>query len=373
MENSEILFDNVFKSRGGLCKSDVFPQKNSLLEDSKNVIERIKQVDSRVPNVYLNLINNDSINAVVTKYKKQYFIGINVGAIYLIEAVFLRMMSNPNILPEYGNISKEIAPEKLYNAQFTSFEHYSDVVGNDCTAMPKDISRHKLGMLLSCFVTRFLTSHEYGHILCGHVGYGNSLFETFSMCEYFNSNSPGNKLEPLTSQALEMYADLYAYSVGINNILLALKEKESGTGNWSEAFFNGLDKSLKLWLFAIYTFQRLFGMYDFRLDMLKNYTHPPASVRSFFYFHWLEQQLKIKNMPISRERITNIINDVIDSVEKAFAEISYQNYNLSFLESAFKLEIGDHHLLIMQSWNNVRALTEPFAYIGLPPNFDLNQ
>jgi hypothetical protein len=187
------------------------------------------------------------------------------------------------------------------------------------------------------------------------------------MNEYFNSTQAGNKLQPLTSQALEMCADLYAFNVGINNILLALKEKEAGAKNGMEVFFNGLENSLKLWLFAIYSYSRLFGMYGFEIDLLKNYSHPPQAVRSLFYFKWLEAQLITKKSPLPSETIQNIIDEVIDSVEKAFAEISAQEYNLSFLNSAFKLEIFEHELLIMENWSNARALTIPFAYIDLPP------
>lgn len=364
-----MLFGKAFKSKGGIYKSDNYFLRGSLLEDCRNTIQAIRLADSRTPDVYINLINNPQINAVVTKYKGKDLIGINVGAIFLIEATFLRMMSNPSILPKFGDISKEIASEKIHNAQFISFEHYRDVVeiGRKNIPIPKDITRYRLGMLLSCFVTRFLVAHEYGHILCGHIGYLDSLFESFSMTEYFNSSPAGSKLKPLTSQALEMCADLYAFNVGINNILLALKENEARIKNGTEIFFNGLENSLKLWLFAIYSYLRLFGMCSFEIDLLKNYSHPPQAVRSLFYFKWLELQLITKKSTLPSQTVQNIIDEVVDSVENAFAEISEQEYNLSFLNSAFKLEIFEHELLIMENWHNARSLTIPFAYIDLPP------
>jgi len=368
-----MLFDQAFKSKGGIYKTDNHFLKGSLLEDCRNVVKAIRAADPRTPDAYINLINNSQLNAAVTKYKGKYLIGINVGVIFLIEATFLRMMSNPNILPEFGDISKEITPEKIYNAQFTCFEHYRNVIEIDRKKIPipKDINRYQLGMLLSCFVTRFLVAHEYGHILCGHVGYGDSLFESFSLTEYFNTSPIGNKLHPLTSQPLEMCADLYAFNVGINNILLALKEKKAGIKNGAEIFFNGLENSLKLWLFSIYSFCRLFGMYSFEINLLKDYSHPPAPVRSMFYFRWLEAQLITKKSALASIIVQNIVDDVIDSVEKAFAEISEQEYNLSFLNSASKLEIVEHELLIMENWGNARALTIPFAYIDLPPALEI--
>src|ERR1700744_172667 len=374
MENIETLFDKAFKSRGGIYKPYNNFLKGSLLEDGRNLINAIRLADPRTPDVYINVINSPEINAIVTKYKGKDLIGIYAGAIYLIEGTFLRMMSNPNILPQFGDISKDIAPERIHNAQFISLEHYRDVVGFDKKdiPIPKDINRFRLGMLLSSFVTRFLVAHEYGHVLCGHTGYLDSLFESFSINEYFNSTQAGSKLQPLTSQALEMCADLYAFNVGINNILLALKEKEAGIKNGSEIFFNGLENSLKLWLFAIYSFLRLFGMCRFEIDLLKTYSHPPQAVRSFFYFKWLELQLITKKSALPSKKIENIIDEVIDSVEKAFAEISEQEYNLSFLSSAFKQEIIEHELLIMENWHNARSLTLPFAYIDLPPSIGRN-
>jgi len=368
-----MLFDKAFKSRGGIYKSDDNFFKGSLLEDCRNLIHGIRVADSRTPNVYINLINNPEINAVVKRYKGKDFIGIYAGAIFLIEATFLRMMSNPNILPEFGDVSREIAPEKIYNAQFTSFDHYNNIVEIDRKniPIPKDINRYRLGMLLSCFVTRFLVAHEYGHILCGHIGYGDSLFESFSMTEYFNSYPAGSRLEPLTSQALELCADLYAFNVGINNILLALKERDAGIINGTQPFFNGLENSLKLWLFAIYSYMRLFGMCSFKIDSLKEYLHPPQAVRSLLYFKWLEPQLITKKSPLPTQSVQNIIDEAIDSVERAFAEISEQEYNQSFLNSALESDVMQHVLLIFENWDNARRLTVPYTYIDIPPELNI--
>lgn len=374
MDSLDLTFDLIFKRDGGIFRTDDHYIKNSTFEDGKRLINSIRSADPRTPPVYINLINNTSLNAVATKYKGQYFIGINAGVISLVESMFLRMLANPNILSDYGNPNKETAPEKIENAQFTCFRHYYDVVGfNEKNhPVPKDVTRYQLAMLLSCFVIRFLTSHEYGHILCGHVGYGDSLFESFAMREYFNSNSPDKKIRPLISQSLEVCADLYAFSTGINNILLALEEKKAGIKNGSEIFFNGIENSLKIWLFGIFTFWRLFGMYGFNTNSLKDYSHPPEQVRSLFYFRWLEPQLITKNSIISSNAAADIVDKVVRDVEMAFAEISKIEYNTKFIDSVNdNMEVIQHVLLIMENWDEARALTLPFAHIDLPPALNL--
>ena len=143
MDQLDQEFNQAFAHKGGiwdLSELDENTYFKKLLKTCRNSISKFQNPTRNLPEYHMGIINNPEFNAVAKKYNGKYFIGIYVGTIMILDNLFKRMLSNPNILTSYGVASSETNTNKIFNAQITDYENLFNIVGD--SDEPIDVTRN---------------------------------------------------------------------------------------------------------------------------------------------------------------------------------------------------------------------------------------
>ena len=339
MIEREKEFDEIFKGEGGRVSNEVYdsPVFIIALTYARNIVqqlERQRQNEIKDPNafIYVDIINNTSLNTYVARKGNDYFIGICKGTILILASVFFRMMSNKHVLHRIGDISKEEEIEKIFDAQILNSEHLPSVSFEKIA--PRDRERWGLAHVFVIQVIEFLIFHEFGHIAGDHINYYYS---------HPNNSKSGNRftkrLAELISdynpcQTLEVIADDFAIRmmVGVlHNSLEENRKMESYTDNDNHYDWPDI---MQEWLFPICTFFRMSGYRNYQYS-LRDDQYPPPVVRFGIILEIISdcliQQYNFKDI----ERLNACFSDVFFEVERAFDKISCQG--LDFRSARFSL------------------------------------
>lgn len=359
MNDAQLDFDKHFKSIGG---SFLSPQ-NNLGEMYRHTIKgyysRMKEyqeIHPDFPSVNVDYIDNTLLNAVASKKDGKYYIGIYAGTFILLNELFLRMMSSPNIYPEIGDSSKEVPTKKLFNPHQFDLSIYSMCKPDDEDVMPKDPTRRLYAALLTKTALNFLFDHEYAHIAFGHVDYLAASQKIFSMEE-----NEIIKVDPLNYQTLEMDADCFATHQGmlllkkINDSPLIVKEQR-------RPFYCGWENGMFNWLFAVYSLFRIFGYKNYKLSELLQYTHPPTGIRQRIISASVMDTLADRIHAGITEKLIDINHEVIDKVENAFNEISESELDRNAINFAYTSEANQHIGVIIENWKVVKPHLAPYSF-----------
>jgi hypothetical protein len=361
-------FDKCFKSKGGhfdyntLIQPEIF---EFLLNGCRNDLNSIRTGRPNLPEVYFDFINNSSLNACAAKMEGRYFIGINIGTFFIISDLFFRMLATKNILTQYGDVSNEDDVKKIFNAQITDTNILFIAKDPNEAVAPKNIIRHHLAQVLTSFAIKFLVMHEYGHIIFGHLDY----LENKTKNCYWNEIDEiknENELDSLFSQTLEMDADCYGIKIGVEQ-LIYYSENINSLKEELKHFYSPLESSLSLWFYSIYSLFRLFGYHNNDITKIKTTHHPQTGIRQHIVFattHTIFQNKPYKEL---LSKIPALAVTTIQTVEKAFEEISMQGYDSKAIKIAYENESQEHVVLLMRNWNNVRPELEKFAKGNLAP------
>ncbi len=364
LENS---FETIFKTRGGrhqgqLAESPLFKHALKL---ARSWISAVKGLNSPLPDPYIDVIANSTLNACATKSENTYFIAIHAGTIILIYTLFLRMMSSKNIFAQVGDISKEPGINKIYSAELTNLEQLIFVTDPNESIGPVSQDRRVFAQILSDIVIEFLVSHEYAHIIYGHVDYKHSILGTFEINEGEIAMRTGQSPDPLISQTLEMDADSGATNWGLASLNRKLTQPELLNPQIRQFYRNWPDM-LKMWVFAVYTFFRIIGHQN-DVRTMQTYLHPPPSVRAHLILGNICTIFERKYDTSILNQIPNICVGAARHVENMFAEISEQGLDLAPLTFSTRKDAFDHGRSLMRNWNIVRPQLAPFAHTQLMP------
>jgi len=358
-------FDLCFKKHGGhfnLSKSPKHEYLESFLKLGRNNIELLRNINSKLPEAYLDFIFNPSINACATKTPDgNYYIGINFGTVVILHHLFKRMLASKSLFPEIGNPLIEKETRKIYNAQITDANTLFLVVDPNENFTPVDESRLVLSEYLTAFAIEFLAMHEYAHVIFGHVDYLNSKSQTF----YWNEAVESKKclIDPLISQTLEMDADCYGVSLGMQKVVGIVNSHNSNP----LPFSSSLDSCLAMWLFSVYSLFRIFGFKNVSIESIKETCHPLTGIRQHLIGATVIAYFETTNQIDFASKVAKISADVHFQVEKAFEEISEQGYDVSALSAGYHQKSLEHSHLLVEHWNAVRPELEKFAYGNLAP------
>jgi hypothetical protein len=367
MTQIENAFDLLFKARGGkyqgkFSESDLF---SHVLKNSRDLIEKMRRKNPELPDVYIDIIDNTTLNACATKSGQKYFIGIHAGTIFLIHDIFFRMMSSRNIFTDIGDITKEGETKKIFNAQLTDLGQLAVVKGQQEILAPVSYVRGLLAQIFIDIAIEFLIAHEYAHIIFGHVDYCHSLLGTFEIEEATQKAASGNSIDPLISQTLEMDADSFATNRGMEILNLLFNNPDFVVPD-AQQFYKDWPSMIKMWVFSIYTFFRIFA-HSNNSTFIKTDLHPPPSIRATLIMANIYSIFQIKYDTSILGEISKICIDAAFVVEKAFEEISEQGLDLASFNFSTKDEAFIHGQFLMKNWNTVRPLLVPFTHSPLAP------
>lgn len=198
-EVSEDIMRTI-KTRGGLYDKNMIVEEfySNLFNNvvihfshlSKLTMQRYYTGSNRT--LKYGIINSGKIGGFACVGEKNIdFIGINSGTISMVATFFTKMMCNPNILPEIGDINLEKNAEQSYILGENNFEIVP-------LQQPVCRIRRLFAMHLVMTSLDFIFGHEITHIVNGHFGIINQVGTQ-------NANYP--QLFPLEKQALERDAD----------------------------------------------------------------------------------------------------------------------------------------------------------------------
>lgn len=125
------------------------------------------------------------------------FIGIHFGTISLVSAIFTRMLSNPNILPDVGDTSLEA------NAGYTHFIPAKEDLALFSPCRPACRVRSAFSKHLTLTGLDFIFGHEITHITNGHLS-------VINQTRHPDQEKRRPALSPLENQAIELDADIGA-------------------------------------------------------------------------------------------------------------------------------------------------------------------
>lgn len=366
MDINDLKFNYVFKEKGGIFDPDT--TKNIFFENIKNTIERRRAffLDSypSLPPIHGGFIQNLSLNAMATYYKNEYFIGVNLGTYLLMYDMFEKIFASNNLLTNYGDASKETAGKLTLNAIAQSNQIEYDI---NSTNLFKIINteRRYLASRYTEWALKFLIDHEFCHIIRGHLGYVGKKYSNQYWVELTDKNSFSNE-EMFIFQTLEMDADSFATNRALIDAT-ALVDRYNELSNSDKMVFIDTETFLMHWIFVIYSVFRLFGITDFKENDVNKSSHPPPSIRMHMVLINIESILEnngIDKVEIEKQTTKNF--ETILIAENAFTSITYHKDLKKVFFNNYNLAL-DYVLNLLNNWNNVRPLIEPFAFGPLPP------
>src|ERR1700761_4088165 len=95
-------FNLIFKNNGGVFNQSMIDieslnRLNIFKTHIQKIISYIRKHYPTLPNIYVDYINNMTLNAGAAFYKGNYYVGINIGAKMLIGDLFHAELSSPNV------------------------------------------------------------------------------------------------------------------------------------------------------------------------------------------------------------------------------------------------------------------------------------
>ena len=294
-------------------------------------------------------VNNDTMNASVSHKNNIDYLYMNVGTMRIIYTYFYNIFAQSNTFDNIGIPLEEI--NKKINGGFDFKEKQLLFDG-----MPKCNDRRTIAELVSLFAVRYLSCHELGHLLNGHVFYLKEKTGSFEMAMAMGNENNG--LTPLNRRTLEMDADAFAASQGIINIIEIFKQKKEFD------FFMDIIKNpiilFELWAFAIHSlfllFEKFYGPVEYSviglyLPFEARETLNLSSANSALNYHCKKGYFEYGKY--NSKDINKSLNIGIEKAEKYFNEFFKTKYNFytSIQNNPDYTKFADE---VLDNWYNIK-------------------
>lgn len=351
MTNLEFQFNQAYQSYGGIEKGILksTPLIEHILSLLRVEVEVLRKGEKDLPPIYLDLIENKDFNAFATKRGEQYFIGICAGAIIHSIDVFSRMLSANTILPHLGNAANEAPPQKIYDIQFKNTDGSLSFFSRQL--IPKDIVRQEAMVMFVKHMVEFLVIHEYAHIVYGHFNY--------------HAAHPTTK-DALACQVMETDADSFATFIAMN-LLFGTNQLRPDLSANLQVYYKDVPSRLKMWLFPIFTYFRLFGFSNQHYSLEKD-IYPPPCCRANIIMDTIHSMVTEEFNLADATSLVSIITNTMMEVEDAFDEVT--EWGLDFRASRYGLsqEILSHTKKIMDHRSSVDNLLKDYGHLKMTSN-----
>jgi hypothetical protein len=367
LKDFQSAFDDVMKSHGGRFDVEAAeePPRGLLtwvLEQQRTLLDLLKSDTANLPSmpdVYIDYVNHSKVGARSCVRDGIGFIGLYVGGIRLIYALFLRMLAYRDVLPGVGDASlnsEEAIPLPYLYTDFTLYESFEARQDKTILSYPLDRTRRNVASYLASLAIRFLVVHEYAHIKYGHL----ALKEKYGL-EQSMTETDQTGLPPLVSQALEMDADAWATCIGVHHGLAELQKNPIDPSYWTTPQ-SVLDFAY-LWTISIYTIFRIYSIARPEEEELTEKAYPPPIYRLSWNMtniaEWFVKRGWKELIDPYHERITSTIGEA----EFALARIIGDDMDVSHIVDAFSSVSSEHLSAILDCWRDeVRPQLEGLCY-----------
>jgi|SRR5690625_481361 len=343
--------------------SDIYNRAQNIYEQYQDLI--MKKSKKNTPNYSLEFsINNySSLGGKAWSKNNLDNIEINRGVIDNFFDYFY----------EFAKIQTDDLLEKLHieDVEDSSYEFLKfDKNGNPNLFDSKTLE-YKLAGLLTIFVSRFIITHELGHLLNGHCEYLNSKEQGeeqyIPMFEEVGSKNE-RKVPPLDYRTLEMDADAFAATESCKYLFQMYEEFETQ-----------VDKGLNIepidlfywWSFSIRSnfliTQRILNDEEYSLDK----EHLPSVARWVLVLdsttRIIEEELYSINYKFgdNKEKILKYIAKGFLFAEKQYNERFYTNYNSVEEIENNNTDFINYVTATQKKWDNFRNELGKFSRLPL--------
>lgn len=317
----EEIFEDHFYCKGGTLNPEYWPLLAPTLEfhlaRARDWVNGIRSSHlPNMPSIYVGLVNSPKIQGGAFEWEGRGFIGLWGGTVGIIYLLFRRILADPAILPTIGDVTREVTDLPKLPAEPTNLDAlYSGTYIEDG---PHDQARMEYAANLIESALDFLTAHEYEHIAGGHCLLNKELTGNAFIPEMGWDKSDG--MDDLTMKALEFAADQAAVVQGLDKLLCRVDDPRRVRGR-SRALYSDPAEALYKWLFAIFTFFRLFGAEDFGLDDLGRTGHPHHRIRQRHVIAVVREHLE-NERPSLFEQADRVASLALADVERAYSQIT---------------------------------------------------
>lgn len=170
------IFDKSRKKEGGVLDYESMPEWMRAnftvpLEDFRKTLSGTANSSENyyvANNIYIDIIDNSTVNAVAFTAQGHEFIGVNKGALLSIYSTLQALFAHPRFLPHVGDPSRE----NLSDSGLRDFLQQGTLSRVD-PIEPKCAERQRGAQFLTINACTFLLAHEVGHITKAHLIYLN--------------------------------------------------------------------------------------------------------------------------------------------------------------------------------------------------------
>jgi hypothetical protein len=308
-----------------------------------------------IAGVYIDLVDEASINAVTYSDGTHEFVGINAGLGLLIPTLFSWLLSHPTVFPDVGDVTREETPPAFDHGLLRESGRFSEIpvtVWNEYASSPVDPVRAWYACSASLVAMDFLLWHELAHLNRCHISYLSSTRGTSHAPSSWREISPGLKIEEAKLRnILEVDADGVAARVlagapivnGLEKARFAALGDAHPKGlswDWSYACL--------LWMRAVAVLFHLMAISEDDQgisDPARTHPHPDIRLQLVLNFSWQQWQ-KVLPETVFRELIPRVASDVVDLFRQEIlpspASRSMKSYN--------RQKFGD---TVRELWNGV--------------------
>lgn len=362
----EILFDQMVKSRGGIFVTDdqqINFKLNYYKTEAVHMLRRMK-----FPVIDIFFVNNPNFNALATINKHVDFIGVNLGTIFILEDLFYRMMSHPDIMPSIGEAKSE-KEKKIYNPKIVNAEELLIAKPYEEQIYPQDQTRYWYAISLAKSAFLYMILHELGHLFLGHLHYVKNYTNHLLVVE--DNDIDYKKLSELDYQTLELDADSFGLNLCIRYLLMLGDNPKIIKSNFASFFKTPFDIIFNM-CFSIQSIFSLYDISDYTPESFSRLKHPPIGIRQK---HLAIFVCQILEMIYGKKDIEKLWEAVVlgsgDSMQ-AFDFISESPVSHINFVNSFKQESDKQHLdNILENWAKVRPVLAKYCRAKLAPIPDI--
>jgi hypothetical protein len=359
MVNYEQQLNEKLKVLGGIIPKGEYSDQLKFWADSIVLnLSKVLNGGKLRPKAIIRFINNPQVNAIATKIDDVYIIGIFLGYIYVVNDLFFRMLSSPNVLRKFGDTTHETT-RRIHNAEISDSDILHLATYGDTRHYPINEARRLLAIILSTFCLNNLVLHEYAHINFGHVDY---LLNKQNQGAYYEMSANNNNFPfSMFQQNCELQADAFAVNMSMNT-LLSKKFSAVKVNEKISKYLEDIEDRIFLWNFAAYAYKRIFGYRKYYYSELDQLSHPPPSFRQHLSMGLIRVIIKKNHSSIGSNNLEKILKESVLEVEHAFSDISEQSINMDAYKFVFHDEIEKYHLRLKAAYPKVISELKPYAF-----------
>ncbi|WP_286753861.1 MULTISPECIES: M48 family metalloprotease [Sphingobacterium] len=336
MKSNKEIFQENFNSGG-------------YIEPHQSVVglkEKLNQVakDFSGPeiDIYVDFIDDTTVNAFATKIENTYFIGINIGVLSLYDFFAQKISANPNLLVEFGESAGESDTELIDLKSIND----SNVLENVLKPKPTTKSRTILANWIFQQSILNIFFHELGHILNGHVDLLLSGGVGFIQ-EYSSVKSKMSAMASLDRQTMEIDADAYSARSTFNTLMEEYNTNYQGCRD----ILKNENYVFRLWAFVRMLSWRILEN-NFIGENLLSITHPPTSLRYVFSRVSIVSLLSYRNMDVDQFHIAYMSGS--NEADHALKTILTNNFISDTLPGNIGILHNTHGAIIFCHWDDLR-------------------